>query len=742
MPSGGITVGFQAGPLAVQLSRVFVGAPVTTSSATIAGGSGGPLQITTAGLPGAVVGTAYSFAPAATGGNPPYAWNILSCTPNWMLWLQCLDGQTFTGIPQNDETESVTYQVTDSSGQTAQTTEFLAVTVSGALTIVTSSLPFAVNNSMYQLPLYASGGDPPYEWGLNVAGTKTATPGTNTFTLPIGASATGFSTHPAPNGMLQCAPTTAENVHLTLYCRDNAGTNANSASLPITISSSTTAITIIGAPPDGSTMKMPMCRQGNLYQHYAQAVGGGTGYTWTIAGGQLPAGLSLSVVSWSSYTNVALISGTPTGNAGAAFFILQATSSAGNNTQQHCSIQIQQSGQVSRPAYNTGSGFFVLNGGLYDPNGYPFIMRGADRAHFDTDPVPALVNMQQSCSRMFIYHTESPADVVNTQVTTYHANNDQACVPTVQSGMTGSFTSTLTSGSASLPLLGNVLLWWISNAAALTPIINAKSIINIANEWSPGGNDTGASPKWQASYQGVSAPVTGVTTTTLTFSGTSPFNANNTGPGGIGYVYLVGVPGVANGIYAVTANGASTLTGTFPNASSGSGGTVYAGAVGMLRAVGFTCPLMIDSESDAKNIDVMTGANGTAVFNSDPLGSIIYTFHAYSIPTVSTIYTECSRMAAAGVSIGAHYAIMEMGPGGASSNSQTIPSSMIISAAESYGLSWNVWAYDDEPPFIITTTHYPAAYVVPSNLSPYGMDVVFNPVCGFQALAQPAPYFL
>ncbi len=43
-------------------------------------------------------------------------------------------------------------------------------------------------------------------------------------------------------------------------------------------------------------------------------------------------------------------------------------------------------GGVARPSYNTGVGFFTLNGKLYDANGVEFRIRGANRAHYDIAP--------------------------------------------------------------------------------------------------------------------------------------------------------------------------------------------------------------------------------------------------------------------------------------------------------------------------------------------------------------------
>ena len=41
---------------------------------------------------------------------------------------------------------------------------------------------------------------------------------------------------------------------------------------------------------------------------------------------------------------------------------------------------------MTRPSYNTGKGFFTLDGKLYDANGVEFRIKGANRAHYDVAP--------------------------------------------------------------------------------------------------------------------------------------------------------------------------------------------------------------------------------------------------------------------------------------------------------------------------------------------------------------------
>jgi mannan endo-1,4-beta-mannosidase len=64
-------------------------------------------------------------------------------------------------------------------------------------------------------------------------------------------------------------------------------------------------------------------------------------------------------------------------------------------------------GTVSRPAYNTGDGFFVLNGKLYDANGTEFRIRGVDRCHYDSESAAGIANSGANTVRMFMYLTSS-----------------------------------------------------------------------------------------------------------------------------------------------------------------------------------------------------------------------------------------------------------------------------------------------------------------------------------------------
>ena len=97
-------------------------------------------------------------------------------------------------------------------------------------------------------------------------------------------------------------------------------------------------------------------------------------------------------------------------------------------------------GPVTRPTYNKGDGFFVLNGKLYDPNGNEFRVRGVDRDHYDSNSSAGIAKSGANAVRIFCEtdYGVSVSSLVNI-VQTQHI--DQKEVPIVTSPMNGSGTN-------------------------------------------------------------------------------------------------------------------------------------------------------------------------------------------------------------------------------------------------------------------------------------------------------------
>ena len=167
---------------------------------------------------------------------------------------------------------------------------------SGPLTITAATLPTGTVGTTYSYSLPATGGIPPYVWSINSG------------TLPAGLK---LSTR----GTISGTPVAAGTVNFTVSLIDSEAVPASTtANFSIAIQSEL-AVTSI-SPPAGTV--------GVNYSTTLAAAGGVTPYTWTLASGNLPPGLSLN--------SAGVISGKPTAS-GASIFTVQVADSGGTNQQ-------------------------------------------------------------------------------------------------------------------------------------------------------------------------------------------------------------------------------------------------------------------------------------------------------------------------------------------------------------------------------------------------------------------------
>jgi Cellulase (glycosyl hydrolase family 5) len=152
--------------------------------------------------------------------------------------------------------------------------------------------------------------------------------------------------------------------------------------------------------------------------------------------------------------------------------------------------------RMARPAYNTGRGFFVLGGQLYDPNGYAFRIRGTNRNHFDMADQPGISRSGANTVRFFMYDIgvsgAQPASTYENVALEQHINYREMPIITA-SNVAG--TTKGTSGDQSAADLARTVAWWVSNVRAFAPIMD-KIAINIANEWGPANSAT-----WAYAYE-------------------------------------------------------------------------------------------------------------------------------------------------------------------------------------------------------------------------------------------------
>jgi hypothetical protein len=122
-----------------------------------------PLAITTVrSLPSGLAGNAYSQTLAATGGVPPYQWQIGSGALPPLLSLS--SAGVIAGVPTTPGVWTFSIGVTDAALHTASQAFSLTITL-GPLAIGTpATLPAGVVGASYSQTLAATGGLPPYTW--------------------------------------------------------------------------------------------------------------------------------------------------------------------------------------------------------------------------------------------------------------------------------------------------------------------------------------------------------------------------------------------------------------------------------------------------------------------------------------------------------------------------------------------------------------------------------------------------
>ncbi|MFI4879949.1 MAG: beta strand repeat-containing protein [Steroidobacterales bacterium] len=269
------------------------GVPAQSASVTLTlSVDPGVLIVTTTSLPNGQVGASYTATLAAAGGTAPYTWSITSGVLPAGLTLN--PNGTITGTPNGAASvTTLMFKVTDSATGTA--TAPLTLTIAPAILIITStSLPNGQVGVPYSVTLAALGGTKPYTWSLTSG------------TLPAGLTLT-----PA-TGVISGTPTTAvSGTSLTFGVTDSGSPQQSApAAMTLTITTGTLSITTTSLP--GGTI-------GAAYSASLSAAGGTTPYTWSVASGTLPAGLTLDPVK-------GVIAGTPTaaGSSTATFKVTDA----------------------------------------------------------------------------------------------------------------------------------------------------------------------------------------------------------------------------------------------------------------------------------------------------------------------------------------------------------------------------------------------------------------------------------
>jgi large repetitive protein len=131
--------------------------------------------------------------------------------------------------------------------------------------VSTTSLPNGQRQVPYSQTLAATGGTPPYSWGLSSG------------TLPPGLTIT-------PAGVIQGTPTQQGTFNFTVRVDDSRETRATRD----------LSITIVGEAPVITTTAVPAGQALNTYSFPFTASGGSPPYTWAVSNGALPTGFTLT----------------------------------------------------------------------------------------------------------------------------------------------------------------------------------------------------------------------------------------------------------------------------------------------------------------------------------------------------------------------------------------------------------------------------------------------------------------
>ncbi len=244
--------------------RALAGDVTDSPSAGPPGTPAPPLAIVTTALPGGKVNEPYEAMLAASGGAGAKRWVLTSGTLPDGITMD--ESGRIAGIPAAAGTATFSVQVLDGQVPPATASQLFSLAIAPTpVAIVTRTLPAAVVGVGYSTTLSATGGSGMYAWS--------AAGGT-----PSGLTLT-------PDGRLSGIPATPGTFILTVQAVDRAfAQNLATQSLSIAVA------TTIGI----TTHALPSGNVGSPYSAALTATGNTGAIGWSLAGGTLPAGLSLA----------------------------------------------------------------------------------------------------------------------------------------------------------------------------------------------------------------------------------------------------------------------------------------------------------------------------------------------------------------------------------------------------------------------------------------------------------------
>ncbi len=222
----------------------------------------------------ATVNVAYSATLMATGGSTPYTWSV-SPGSSLPAWLSLSSSGALSGTPTVTGSSQFSVTVVDSTGLLS-TAEQFTITTGNPIPISPASLPGVVlNGGTYSQTLTATSGTAPFSWALKA--------GSNPLPAGLSLSTTAGTISGTPSGP-------AGTASFTVTVTDSHGNTGQQAftlvvANKLMVPNPAQSLPVASAPSGSTTFS---------YSATLQASGGATPLTWSITGGSLPTGLTLS----------------------------------------------------------------------------------------------------------------------------------------------------------------------------------------------------------------------------------------------------------------------------------------------------------------------------------------------------------------------------------------------------------------------------------------------------------------
>ena len=237
-----------------------------------------PVVIGTTTLPAGQTGAAYAATLQATGGSGTYGWRVTAGALPAGLSLAAATG-VLRGTPGQSGTFPITVQAQDAADPANVAGQAYALRIASTPPAVSLASPIPGATLV----------------GPTAALVAAATDADGTVTrVDFYANATILGSASAAPWSITWNPVAPGTYRLTAVATDNDGLTTTSAAADVTVA----------APVSIATVSVPQGQTGTPYAVTLSATGGTGAYTWSVAAGGLPGGVSLG-------TSSGLIAGTP-----------------------------------------------------------------------------------------------------------------------------------------------------------------------------------------------------------------------------------------------------------------------------------------------------------------------------------------------------------------------------------------------------------------------------------------------